>query len=172
MKKLLLALLGISCGAALFAAPHPPRPPRPPVPPPPPPPAPPVIAPSTGITTPRGWFDNFEAARAEARRTHRPMLVLFTGSDWCPHCVRLRKHVLDTRGFGHYARERLIIVYLDFPRNVKLQRGLRHQNEALAKHYGVRGFPTTVILSPHGRELGRIVGAPRDYLEQVMHYAK
>ena len=155
MKKLLLVLLGISFGAALFAVPPPPP-----------------HAPRTGITTPHGWFDNFEAARHEARRLRRPMLVLFTGSDWCPHCVRLRRHVLDTREFMHYARERLVIVYLDFPRRASLPHGLRHQNEGLSRRYGVRGFPTTIILSPGGHELGRIVGCPPDYLRRVMHYAR
>ena len=164
MKKFLLALLGISFGASLFSAPPPP--PRPPVPPPPPPVA------RTGATTPHGWYDNFEAAKLEARRLHRPMLVLLTGSDWCPHCIRLKRHVLDTREFKHYARERLILVYLDFPRRIKLPRGLRHQNEKGAKIFGVRGFPTTLILSPHGRELGRVVGCPPDYMRQVMHLAK
>ena len=166
MKKLLLTMFGISFGAALFAFPPPPPPPRPPL-----PPSPPPVH-RMGMTTPHGWIDNFEAARHEARRLHRPMLVLFTGSDWCPHCIRLRRHFLDTREFRHYARERLVLVYLDFPRNAHLPRGLRHQNEGLSKRYGVSGFPTTIILSSHGHELGRIVGCPPDYLRQVMHYAR
>ena len=167
MKKLLLALFVLCCGAALFAYPPPPRPPRPPVPPPPPP-----MAPKTGITTPHGWFDNFEAAKHESRRLNRPMLVLLTGSDWCPHCVRLKQYVLDSREFKNYARGRLVLVYLDFPRRAKLPRELRHQNQAISKRFGVGGFPTTIIISPRGHERGRVIGCPPDYLRKVMHLAR
>ena len=163
MKKLLLTLLGISFGAALFAVPPPPRPPVPP---------PPPVAPRIGATTPHGWFDNFEAAQHEARRLRRPMLVLFTGSDWCGFCIKLKREALDSPAFRRYAHDRLVLVYLDFPRRSALPRGLRHQNEGLAKRFGVRGFPTTVILSPHGHELGRIGGYTPHYLRRVMHYAK
>ena len=162
MKKLLIALLGISFGAALFALP----------PPPPPPPHHPQVPPHVGPTTPHGGFDHFEAARNEARRLRRPMLVLFTGSDWCRYCMQLKSHILDSREFRHFARERLILVYIDVPRDVKLPRKLRHQNQALLQQYGVSSYPTTVILSPHGRELGKIVGGPPDYIRRVMHYAK
>ena len=145
MKKLLLALFAISCGAALFAAPAP-----------------------RGSTTPEGWYDDFAAAQKEAVKTGRPMLVLLTGSDWCGFCVRLKKTVLDTDGFKQFAAEKLILVYLDFPSHrVKLPAELTKQNAALEERFRVGGYPTTVILSPDGKELGRIVGAARNYLERV-----
>lgn len=164
MKKFLLALFGFGCAASLFAAPPHHNPHR--VPP------PPHVAHRTGATTPDGWYDNFAAAQREAVRTNRPILLLLTGSDWCPHCVRLKQNVLNSHEFKRFARERLILVYADFPSNIRLPHGLRQQNEELSKKFGVRGFPTTIILSPHGRELGRISGNAPDYLRKVRHYAR
>lgn len=142
MKKFLLALLGICCGASLFAAPH-------------------------GSSTPKGWYDDFAAAQAEAKKTNRPILLLLTGSDWCPWCVRLKKNALDKDDFKAFAKQKLILVYADFPNNIKLPEELAAQNERLAKKYGVRGFPTTLILSPDGNVLGKIGGYAKDYLDRV-----
>jgi thioredoxin-related protein len=141
MKKLLLALFGICCGVSLFAA--------------------------VGSTTPDGWYDDFAAAQAESAKTGRPILALFTGSDWCPYCVKLKKKALDTAEFKDFAKDGVILFFADFPDGVKLPDGLRIQNEKLAKEYGIRGFPTTVVISPKGKEMGRIVGCPEYYLRGV-----
>lgn len=146
MKKLLLALLGICCGASLFAA--------------------------AGSTTPEGWTDDFAAARKESKKTGRPILLLLTGSDWCPYCVKLKQNALDKKDFKSFARKRLILVYVDFPRGAKLPDELRIRNRELAQKYGVRGFPTTIILSPDGKELGRIGGYAPDYLKRVRKFVK
>ena len=146
MKKLLLALLGICCCASLFGA--------------------------AGSTTPEGWTDDFAAARKESEKTGRPILLLFTGSDWCPYCVKLKKNALDKADFKKYAAENLILVYVDFPNGVKLPDELREWNRKLAKQYGVRGFPTTVILASDGNELGRVGGYAPDYLKRVRRFLK
>ena len=141
MKKLLLALFGICCGVSLFAA--------------------------TGSTTPQGWYDDFAAAQKEAKKTNRPMLLLFTGSDWCPYCVKLKKNVLDTAEFKKLAAEKLILVYLDFPSRVKLPAELQVQNRELAKKYQVDGFPGTVVLDPSGKARGEVWGYQPDYIKSV-----
>ena len=141
MKKLLLALFGICCGVSLFAA--------------------------VGSTTPNGWYDDFAAAQKASQETGRPILALFTGSDWCPYCVKLKKNVLDTTEFKKFAQSDVILFFADFPDEAKLPDGLRIQNEKLAKKYGIRGFPTTVVISPKGKEMGRIVGCPEYYLRGV-----
>lgn len=141
MKKLLLTLLGICCGASLFAA--------------------------VGGTTPKGWYDDFAEAQKESQKTGRPILALFTGSDWCPHCVKLRNKFLNTPEFKAFAKDKVILFFADFPGKTKLPDGLRIQNEKLAKQYGIRGFPTTVIISPKGKEMGRIVGCADYYMDGV-----
>lgn len=144
MKKLLLALFGLCCGLSLFAAPV-----------------------ATGSTTPPGWYDDFEAAQAESAKTGRPMLVLFTGSDWCPYCVRLKRGFLDTAEFKKFAAEKLILVYLDFPNRADMPAALTLANRKIAGKFGIEGFPTTIVLDPKGKELGRIGGYDPNYLERV-----
>ena len=39
------------------------------------------------------WEINFEQALARAKAENKPMLLDFTGSDWCGWCIRLDKEV-------------------------------------------------------------------------------
>ena len=32
------------------------------------------------------WLTDYDEALAESTRSGKPVLTLFTGSDWCPHC--------------------------------------------------------------------------------------
>ena len=41
-----------------------------------------------------GWTDNFTAAVGKAKAEKKPILALFTGSDWCPPCQQLEKNIL------------------------------------------------------------------------------
>ena len=127
-----------------------------------------------GPTTPPGWHDDFKMAQAMARRSNRPILLLLTGSDWCGFCMKLKREVLDRPEFKRFAHERLVLVYADSPSQIQLPPPLAAQNRHLGKTYNVRGFPCTIILTPDGRELGRISGCPRnphDYLRQVRRFA-
>ena len=141
MKKLWLGFLGLCCAATLIAG--------------------------SGSTTPDGWYDDFTVAQNKAKELKRPILLLLTGSDWCPFCQKLKKEALDTKEFKAYAQRNLILVYADVPRYAELPRELVKQNRKLAQKFGVRGYPTTIILSPDGSEIGRIGGFARAYLDRV-----
>ena len=128
-----------------------------------------------GATTPHGWEDNFKRAQANARRANRPILLLLTGSDWCGYCMKLKREALDMPDFKRFANARLVLVYADSPSRISLPPPLVEQNRRLMAQYNSGGgVPCTVILTPDGRELGRISGCPRDprdYLRQIRHYA-
>lgn len=93
---------------------------------------------------------DFEAAQAKAAAEQKPMLLDFTGSDWCGWCIKLDKEVFSQEAFQNYAAEALVLVELDFPRGKDQSAKLKAQNKALAEKYGIRGFPTILILSPEG----------------------
>jgi protein disulfide-isomerase len=116
------------------------------------------------------WQTDFEAAQAEAAKTGKPMLLDFTGSDWCGWCIKLDKEVFSKKAFKDYAESELVLVEVDFPRGKKQSDALKAQNEALAEKYGIRGFPTIVLLSPEGKLIGKTgyrPGGAEAYVEHL-----
>ncbi len=117
-----------------------------------------------------GWMTDFDAAKAKAAEENKPMLLDFTGSDWCGWCVKLDKEVFSQKAFQDYADGALILVQLDFPRSKSQSDELKAQNEALLKQYEVQGFPTVLILSPEGKLVGTTgyqPGGAEAYVEQL-----
>jgi len=117
-----------------------------------------------------GWLTSLEAARAAAKQSNRPILADFTGSDWCPWCVRLKKEVFSTPEFGRWAAQNVVLLELDFPRSKQQSPALKAQNENLAKKYNVSGFPTVVFFEADGTEVGRsgyLEGGPAKWLEKA-----
>jgi thiol:disulfide interchange protein len=100
-------------------------------------------------------LDQIQVRAAEAKK---PILLEFTGSDWCPPCKMMDKQVFSTEAFQKFAGSNLIFVKLDFPQAKPQTDEIKARNEALAKKFNVEGFPTVVLLSPEGKELAREVG--------------
>ena len=116
------------------------------------------------------WFENIDKAKAEAKNTKKPMLLNFSGSDWCIWCKKLNNEVLSKPVFQEYARENLVLVDVDFPQFTSQNDTLKKQNQELAKTFKVQGFPTVVLLSSEGREIGRTGyqrGGPEKYVEHL-----
>jgi protein disulfide-isomerase len=116
------------------------------------------------------WTDNFDQAKAKAIEKNVPIFALFTGSDWCPWCVKLEKEVLAKPEFADYASKNLILFKADFPRKTKLQPGVAKQNDALQSKYGIEGFPTVLLLDGNGKVLGKTgyeAGGPAKYVENI-----
>ncbi len=107
------------------------------------------------------WNTDLPAARAQATKEKKLVLVNFTGSDWCSWCKRLHREVFATKEFGDFAKDNLMLVEIDFPSQKKQSESLKKANEALKDHYHVNGFPTIVVLDGAGKEVWRQVG----YLE-------
>lgn len=104
------------------------------------------------------WQTDFEAARSQAKKEGKPILMDFTGSDWCGWCIKMKKDTLDQKEFKEYAGKDLVLVQVDFPNKKKLSSEQKKANEALKSKYGVQGFPTYVLVDATGKELGRQVG--------------
>jgi len=48
-----------------------------------------------GKSTPKGFTDDFEAAKAEAAKSGRKVLAVFSGSDWCHWCKVLEENSIN-----------------------------------------------------------------------------
>lgn len=61
-----------------------------------------------------GWTDNLEAAKAQAKKENKKILLDFTGSDWCGWCKKLDAEVFSKAEFKEYADKHLVLVEVDF----------------------------------------------------------
>jgi len=88
------------------------------------------------------WLVNVEEAYALSKKTNKPILANFTGSDWCGWCKKLRAEVFNTPEFTKWAEENVILLELDFPRRTQLPAEQQQQNRSLQQAFKVTGFPT------------------------------
>ena len=93
------------------------------------------------------WETDWSKALEKAGKSGQPVLVDFTGSDWCPWCFRLRDEVFVQPEFIDFAKENLILLTIDFPSKTKLPPEVAKANQALAEKYDIEGFPTILIIN-------------------------
>jgi thioredoxin-related protein len=104
------------------------------------------------------WLTDYNAAVAQAQSSQKSVLLDFTGSDWCPWCIRMDREVLDAQAFQDYADKNLVLVMVDFPRRKQLPDDVAAQNAKLKEQFGIRGFPSFVLIDKDGKEIWRHVG--------------
>ncbi|GAB3913026.1 thioredoxin family protein [Mucilaginibacter boryungensis] len=125
------------------------------------------------------WLGNFNEATSEATKENKYILINFSGSDWCGPCIRLRKEILETSTFEVYAKDHLVLVRADFPRQKKnqLDKAQVKQNEALADKYNPQGkFPYTLLVDKTGKVIKAWDGFPNEspekFVTEIAEYAR
>ena len=121
------------------------------------------------------WEDDFEKAKKEAAETGRPILIDFSGSDWCSWCIRLDQEVFSKSAFKKYAKKELVVFLADFPHRKKLPKKTAEQNERLRKTYRVTGFPTVLLVDPDGKliaKTGYQEGGAKAYVKHLEELLK
>jgi thioredoxin-related protein len=116
------------------------------------------------------WLTNYQQAQALSKKTGKPILMDFTGSDWCGWCIRLEDEVFSKSEFKKYAEKNVILLELDFPQRKAIDPKTKEQNEMLAKMYGVRGFPTILLTDHNGKviaQTGYQQGGPKAYIKHI-----
>ncbi len=88
------------------------------------------------------WETNVNKAIEVSKKTNKPMLLFFTGSDWCGWCIRLQKEVLKTPEFAAWAKQNVVLVELDYPRSKAQTNEIKQQNGQLQQIFGIQGYPT------------------------------
>jgi len=123
--------------------------------------------------TPEGWFDNIQKALDKAKKENKPVMALFTGSDWCPPCQKLEKNILLQPAFKDFAEKHLVLLFLDYPREAELSADVKRQNDDLAKKFSIEGYPTVIVLSPDGHKAAWThVGYAPLFLEELQNGIK
>lgn len=100
------------------------------------------------------WLTSLPQAQAEAKKSGKPILADFTGSDWCPWCIKLRTEVFNTKQFKDWAAKNVVLLELDFPRSKPQDPATKKANQDLATKYKIEGFPTVLFLNADGKVLG------------------
>ena len=99
------------------------------------------------------WHTDLAEAQKAAKKEGKPILMNFSGSDWCGWCIRLDKEVFSKDIFKDYAKKNLVLLTLDFPRKSPQAPELKKQNKGLAQKYKIQGFPTIIVVSAEGKIL-------------------
>lgn len=113
---------------------------------------------------------DFALAKELAAESKRPILLVFSGSDWCGWCKKLDKEVFATEEFAEYADKNIIFVYADFPRRTQLSPELKKHNEELKKQYRIGGYPTVYLLRADGSVIlktGYQRGGAQNYIKHL-----
>jgi thioredoxin-related protein len=103
------------------------------------------------------WLDDFGKAKELAAESKRPILMLFSGSDWCPWCIKLEEEVLSVKEVKDFIGANTVPMLVDYPREKRLQPGVARQNEKLGAMYNEeRGLPSVFLVDKDGKKLGQV----------------
>jgi len=119
-----------------------------------------------------GWLDSIEEAKTLAKEKQLPILVVFSGSDWCRPCIMQHTRVFDSETFQNYAKENLVLLQVDFPKKKEnlLSEEQQAHNGAIAEKFNPQGyFPTNVLIDAEENEIGRFgfMSSPDQYIAQI-----
>lgn len=131
------------------------------------------------------WYTDVREAITVSNKEQKPLLMFFTGSDWCGWCIRLQNEVLKTPEFNKWAKDNVILVELDYPRRTPQTPEIKNQNNELQQAFGIQGFPTIYFTSAESKDgkvnfkglgqTGYVAGGPSAWLtvaEGIVHPKK
>jgi thiamine biosynthesis lipoprotein len=131
-----------------------------------------LISTATALLNIRTCHAQFQSNADEAFRisseTHRPVLLVFAGSDWCVPCMRFERKILSETTFLDFASQNLIVLKAEFPQRKQLPASLQKQNDALAEKYNPEGiFPYVLLLGPEKKVMSFISYIDQSPLEFI-----
>ena len=109
---------------------------------------------------PNGWFCDYDDAMDKAQQSGKAVAVFFHSSD-NDNSRKFKTERMENTKFKNSMRDRLLIVYLDFPDNAgtskdKRSRDQVEHNRRIADQFHVSTYPTVIFLNSSGKELGRV----------------
>ncbi len=127
-------------------------------------------------SVPKGWIEDFEAAKKQAAAEDKLLLVDFSGSDWCGWCKRLDREVFAKPEFLKGVKNDFVLVMIDSPSDESiLSKMAAEQNPKLQRQYKVSGYPTVLIMDAEGEVLDRTgyrEGGPKKYVKYLLDVKK
>lgn len=105
------------------------------------------------------WKTNYEKALSEASSRNLPLVMVFSGSDWCKPCIKLHENVLVTPRFSAWAKDSVVLLSIDFPRQKKnaLPSDQTVHNDRIAEQFNPGGvFPLVLVITAEGSVKGQL----------------
>jgi thioredoxin-related protein len=81
--------------------------------------------------------------------------------------------VFSKKEFEEFAGKNLVLVKIDFPRNIKQSSATKEYNQQLAEMFGVEGFQTVFLPDKNGQGIlktGYLEGGEENYIQQFKLY--
>lgn len=105
------------------------------------------------------WLLDFDEALTQSEKEHKPMLIYFTGSDWCAPCKMLKEDFFNTSEFEKRSKK-MVLLLVDIPRKVDvISKEQKEKNMKLVSIYNKKGgYPNLVALNSNGKVIGELGG--------------
>ena len=129
-----------------------------------------IVLMSVSVLASSGWLTNWTEAKKLSAKENKPILIDFSGSDWCGWCIKLDREVFSKPAFKEYANKNLILFLADFPKSKPQTAEVKKQNNKLAKEYKVQGYPTVLLVDSKGNTIlktGYAPGGPENYIKKL-----
>ena len=101
------------------------------------------------------WLTDFETAQKISKTHKKPILMYFTGSDWCLPCVMLKEDFFSTERFKNQSQD-LVLLKVDIPRRTDIisENQLKANKKLLSKYNKEGSFPQIIALNDGGKIIG------------------
>lgn len=123
-----------------------------------------------GVNNSINWFRSYSDAVALSQSTSKPILILFTGTGWCPACMKLDREVLNRPEFGQSVGQKFVFLKAEFP-DYSEDSVMRSPYKPLLDRYNVSAFPTMVVVNANGQKLYTVNyrdGGPQAYAQELL----
>lgn len=127
----------------------------------------------SGIAFGQNWQTDFQQTLQTAQAENKPVILVFSGSDWCAPCMKLDNEIWSSNEFKNYSEEHFVLYNADFPRKKKNQPDSEqvNANKELAEKYNTKGFfPLVVVLDKTGKVMGETGYkelSPEEYIKHL-----
>lgn len=96
-------------------------------------------------------------AKEMARAYHKPLALVFTGSDWCPYSRKLLEKIIGSEDFAQEVKNSFVFTHIDFPElRTRLDLSKVEENYRLKEELQVKEFPLIVLFDEELHEIARM----------------
>lgn len=116
------------------------------------------------------WLRSYSDAVALSQSTSKPIVILFTGTGWCPACMKLERTVLNHPEFAQALNQKFVFLKAEFP-DYSEPAVMASPYKPLLDRYGINAFPTIVVVNANGQMLYTVnyrEGGPQIYIQELL----